>query len=95
MTAAAWITLAAAGALTGFVSAHLMTTSPPVVEAAAVDADTPPPSSLDLTWPGVYNAPPTFDLIPPTATLIALGTGAAAIAAAAQLVPRRRTESRQ
>ena len=54
VTAAAWITIVAAGALTGFVSAHLMTTSPPAIEAVAVDTDTPPPSSLDLTWPGVY-----------------------------------------
>ncbi|MGW4479395.1 hypothetical protein [Rhodococcus triatomae] len=91
---AASLTVAATGALTGLASAHLMATKPPVIEAAALT--TAPPEPIDLSWPLVSNAPPTFDLLPPTATLVLLGTLVALLTAAAvQLLASRRTGTSQ
>ncbi|MFG1782625.1 hypothetical protein ACGFIU_09305 [Rhodococcus oryzae] len=89
-TIAFWLTVTASGALVGATAAHIMATSQPVIEAAAITAPGPVPDLVDGTWPNVRNAPPTIDLLPPGPSLTALGTlTALATASTTRLVIRR------
>jgi hypothetical protein len=91
-TATFWLAATVTGILVGIITAQMVSSSPPTIDAVAVTGSGHA-SDPDVTakWPGVEGAPPTFDLVPPAVSSTALAIIAAlAGAGAAQAVFRTR-----